>query len=136
MPKICRLQPVCLEPLLFAFGAPRTIRSALAEYAQHLRSEAATAQGEDTEDAAEIIAALERFLDPIDAPLASLTAPLVQTLVRSESLVVPMLRPSPIVRRAERFFAWAAGRGYVKQNPFESLSHAGPGLRRPLAPAA
>lgn len=133
MPKTCRLQPVCLEPLLFAFGAPRTIRAALTEYAQHLRTTAPSGTCEDAEDGTEVTTALGRFLDPIDAPLVALTPPVAQSLVRSEALLF-LGGPTSIVRRAQRFFDWARERGYVKQNPFENLSFVG--AARPFAPAA
>ena len=118
------LHMVCLEPLLYAFQAPRTIASALAEYEEYLRTE----RGLSGRRAATTLRALERLLDPLDAPLVSLTPEMARTLLMQEDGQADLLLSSSApVRclsqlRARRFFRWAIVRGYVNRNPFDGIS--------------
>jgi site-specific recombinase XerC len=116
------LQLVCMEPLLFAFQAPRTIASTLAEYEDHLRTERAL----PARRIRATMRTLERLLDPIEAPLVSLTRELAAALLLDEDDVPGVLDPSPArclsQLRARRFFRFAIARGYVNSNPFDGIS--------------
>jgi site-specific recombinase XerC len=117
------LQMVCMEPLLFAFQAPRTIAQALTEYEEHLRTE----RGLPRRRVRVTLLSIERLLDPIDAPLVSLTREVAQALLFQEEGQPELLAESNLpVRclshlRARRFFRWAIGRGYVSSNPFDGI---------------
>lgn len=116
------LRRVCLEPLLFAFQAPRTIATALSEYEQHLRSE----QALSPRRVRSTMRTLSRFLEPLEAPLVAVTPALAQTLMREEEAQrgeggADSVNRCLTVPRTRRFFRWAQQRGYVNRNPFEEL---------------
>lgn len=117
------LRRVCLEPLLFAFQPPRTIAMALGEYEQHLRQE----QALSPRRVRSTLRTLVRFLDPLDAPLVSLTPAMAQTLIRDEERRLAAEHGADAVSRCltlprtRRFFRWAMEQGYVKRNPFEDF---------------
>jgi len=119
-----------MEPLLYAFQPPRTIADTLSEYEFHLQEE----RGLSRRRVSATLRTLKRFLDPIEAPLVSLTPELARTLVREEearpeevdldlAMTLEDIPPRrlPLVR-ARRFFRWAAQRGYVYSNPFEEVT--------------
>lgn len=118
------LQMVCMEPLLFAFQAPRTIAQTLAEYEEHLRTERRQPQRR----VRVTLASLERLLEPIEAPLVSLTREVAQALLLHEEDKPELIADGSLpVRclaheRARRFFRWATLRGYVSSNPFDGIS--------------
>lgn len=133
------LHRVSMEPLLYAFQAPRTIAKTLSEYEDYLRHE----RGLSSRRLRATLGTLERLLDPIDAPLASVTKELLHTLLRAEatekdgvdfsinlamSLYEKPARlevPRALLAHARHFFRWAVRRGYVRHNPldgFEELS--------------
>lgn len=119
------LHMVCMEPLLYAFQAPRTIASTLAEYEEHLRSE----RGLSSRRVLATMRTLERLLDPVDAPLVSLTREMARTLLCQEDQpdLLPLATSGIPARclshlRARRFFRFAIARGYVNSNPFDDIS--------------
>lgn len=119
------LHMVCMEPLLYAFQAPRTIASTLAEYEEHLRSE----RGLSSRRVLATMRTLERLLDPIEAPLVSLTREMARTLLCQEEAQLDLLPlatsgiPARCLShlRARRFFRFAIARGYVNSNPFDGI---------------
>ncbi len=112
-----------MEPLLFAFQSPRTIADTLDEYEQHLHQERDFSAGR----VRATVRTLKRFLDPIEAPLVSLTPELARTLVQKEQERQEGFRDGRTVThclsllRARRFFRWAERRGYVSRNPFDTV---------------
>jgi len=120
------LQMVCMEPLLYAFQAPRTIASTLAEYEDYLRSE----RGLSARRVFATMRTLERLLDELDAPLVSITRELARTLLFQEESDPDLLPYSPSGvptrclshLRARRFFRFAIARGYVNSNPFDGIT--------------
>lgn len=116
------LRRVCLEPLLFAFQAPRTIAAALSEYEQHLRHE----QAMSPRRVRSTMRTLSRFLEPLEAPLVALTPSLAQTMMREEEARrgeggAGAVNRCLTLSRTRRFFRWARQLGYVNRNPFEEF---------------
>jgi site-specific recombinase XerC len=113
-----------MEPLLYAFQTPRTIADTLDEYEQHLHEERDFSAGR----VRATIRTLKRFLEPIEAPLVSLTPELARTLVQKEEERQEGFGDGRVLSnclsllRARRFFRWAARRGYVSRNPFETVT--------------
>jgi site-specific recombinase XerC len=118
------LLQVCMEPLLYAFQAPRTIATTLKEYEQHLLSE----RGLSPARVHATLRTLARLLDPIEAPLVSLTPELARTLAhqeteRHEGVTLGNAPERCLsVKRAQSFFGWALRRGFVNRNPFEDFT--------------
>jgi site-specific recombinase XerC len=114
---------VCMEPLLYAFQAPRSIASALCEYDEYLQRE----RGQSARRVRVTLRTLERLLDPIEAPLVALTPELAQSIIREEEERSAAFEPggepvrSLALVRARRFFRWAVRRGYVNRNPFAEI---------------
>jgi site-specific recombinase XerC len=117
------LHMVCLEPLLFSFQAPRTIASTLTEYENYLHTE----RGLPARRVRATMRSLERLLDPLDAPLVSLTREMAHALLCHEDGPEDLGPTQSIsVRclshlRARRFFRFAIARGYVNSNPFDGI---------------
>lgn len=112
-----------MEPALYTFDPPRTIAATLTEYERHLGATAGDCAG----SVQLAVDQLRDLLDPIEAPLVTLTAgvarTLVATAVREWGLSPGGMRRSLLapIETACRFFGWAKERGYVGKNPFESL---------------
>lgn len=127
MPEKDALHRVCMEPLIYAFAAPRTVSSTLCEYEQYLQEECLL----PGRRVRAILRTLTRLLDPVEAPLVSLTPELLKTLLREEAEyrknaehALGIQRKSltcPSETRARRFFAWAAECGYITRDPFAEL---------------
>ncbi len=114
-------QRVCIEPLLYAFAAPRTIAAALAEYEHHLHQNL----GLSSRQARATRVCLEHFLDPIEAPLVSLTPELAKTICEQALAPADLFWSDPrrlSLLRARRFFRWAEKRGYVSKSPFARIA--------------
>lgn len=114
-------QRVCIEPLLYAFAAPRTIAAALAEYEHHLHQNL----GLSSRRARATRLCLEHFLDPIEAPLVSLTPELAKTICDEALAPAALFWSDPrrlSLLRARRFFSWAEQRGYVSKSPFAQIA--------------
>ncbi len=112
-----------MEPLLFTFQAPRTIAATLFEYEEHLRHERSLSPRR----VRAMVRTLERFLDPLEAPLVALIPELARTLIRENEqrsrLTSEPGAPSHglTLARARRFFRWAVQQGYIGRNPFEEF---------------
>lgn len=112
-----------MEPALYTFDPPRTIAATLTEYERHLGATAGDCGG----SVQLALDQLRDLLDPIEAPLVTLTASVARTLVatavREWGLSPGGMRRSLLapIETACRFFGWAKERGYVGKNPFESL---------------
>jgi site-specific recombinase XerC len=113
------LRMVCLEPLIYAFPAPRTIAATLAQYERHLKDE----RGLSPRRLRETVRALAELLDPIEAPLVTITPALLHTLLLHQAAQVAHLPfESVSVRcltksRVQRFFRWATAQGYLRHSP-------------------